>query len=60
MPVFLFEIDADNGETFCFGLHVDDMEQANEMLRLMSSAVYVGELESPETLEHEVAKQKLH
>lgn len=59
MPVFLFEIDTDD-DVFCFGLHVDDMAQAREMLAKMSTAIFVGELEEPETLCHEVDKKRLH
>ena len=59
MPVFLFEIDTDD-DVFCFGLHVDDMTQAREMLARMTTATFVGELEEPETLCHEVDKKRLH
>ena len=61
MPVLLFEIEDEvEDETFCFGLHVADFQQAKRMLSLMSEAVYVGELEEPETWAHEVAPSKLH
>lgn len=62
MAVYLFEIviDDDEDDVFCFSLHSDDRAQARQMLALMPDAVYVGELEAPETLAHEVDKRRLH
>lgn len=59
MPVFLFEIDTED-DIFCFGLHVEDMKQANEMLALMHTAEFVGELECPDTHWHQVDKKRLN
>lgn len=60
MPIYLFTIELEDDETFCFGLHVDDMAQAKEMLSRMSEAVFDGELESPDMHWHEVDKKRLN
>lgn len=49
MTVYLFEIEID-GDQFCFSLTVETLNEAERMIENMSDAVFVGELEMPDTL----------
>lgn len=49
MTVYLFEIVID-GEEHCFSLTVETLDQAERMIEHMSEAVFIGELEMPDTL----------
>ena len=49
MTAYLFEIEI-GGDSFCFSLTVETLHQAERMIAHMSDAVFVGELEMPDTL----------
>ena len=49
MTAYLFEIDIGE-DTFCFSLTVETLQQAERMIERMSEAVFIGELEMPDTL----------
>lgn len=64
MPVFLFEApiptDDEPDAVYCFGVIASDKSEACRIIKLLAEADYVGEQWEPETLAHEVAKQRLN
>ena len=50
MKTLLFYIELKDGTVYDFNLYAENEKHARDMMALMSSAVYEGELEMPDTL----------